>query len=330
MNSYIDQFKNKTVVIIGDLVLDEYWFGGIDRISREAPVLILDYEYAMHSLGGAANAAHNIASLGATVIPIAVIGSDASGKTMQTILREKNILLDGLITDDAVTTPTKIRVMAGCLHTAKQQVLRIDRRSKEIVSHTIEQSIIQRIKTLIGNADAVLISDYALGTLSPSVIEMLSQSAREMDIPFVVDSRTNVCAYHHVSIVTPNEEEAARALHMPITEDNVEHATRMLRERVDADAALITMGKAGMALATKHHFVRIPAVGPQEAMDVTGAGDTVCAVLTLARASGASYDDAARLANIAASEVVMHRGTAVVTPEQLKELVEKYSSIDQA
>lgn len=324
MHSCIDQFKNKTVIIIGDLVLDEYWFGGIERISREAPVLILDYEYAMHSLGGAANAAHNIASLGATVIPISVIGTDASGKTMQTMLHEKNILLDGIIADDAVITPTKIRVMAGCLHTAKQQVLRIDRKSKEHVGHILEQAIVHRIRTLIDKADAVLISDYALGTLSPSVIEMLSYYARETTIPFVVDSRTNVCAYHHVSIVTPNEEEAARALHMPITEENVEHATRMLRERVDADAALITMGKAGMALGTKHHCVRIPAVGPQEAMDVTGAGDTVCAVLTLARASGASYDDAARLANIAASDVVMHRGTAVITPEQLKTLVEQY------
>ena len=326
-NEIIKKFKTKKILVIGDLVLDEYWYGKIERASREAPVLILDYEYKTPSLGGAANAINNIASLDAKVFAISAIGNDESSKTMFEIFRKKAVDLSGVILENYLHTSTKIRFMAGCLHTTKQQVLRLDKKSKEKLSLATEKKIIENLKKSLAKVDAVLISDYGLGTLTKRIIEFLNKEAKTKKIPFVLDSRYNLRDYKNITIAAPNEEEAARALEKSSIEKETAFAdVKDLKNILKSDAGLITLGKEGMVLNFGKKCVKIDAVGSKESVDVTGAGDTVCAVLTLALASGADFEEASSLANAAASSVVMQRGTAVVTYNELCSLVDKYLS----
>ncbi|MCP4482673.1 MAG: carbohydrate kinase [bacterium] len=325
MKKIIDQFANKKVLVIGDLVLDEYWFGNIGRVSREAPVLILNYDSKEHSLGGAANALNNIAALGAEVFPISAIGDDESSATLFKIFKKIKINTQGIIKENYLHTPTKIRFMAGCLHTAKQQVLRVDKESQEKLKRTTELQLIENFKKILPKVDAVLISDYGIGNLSPLVIEFLNEQALVKKVPFVLDSRYNLSAYKNITLAAPNEEEAASTLNkLVITEDTVFNDTKNLEKILNANAGLITLGKEGMALTVNDKNIKIDAVGSKDCVDVTGAGDTVCGVLTLALAANAGIEVACRLANAAASQVVMQRGTATVSYHNISKLIDKY------
>ncbi|MFH1715130.1 MAG: PfkB family carbohydrate kinase [Elusimicrobiota bacterium] len=319
-NGIIDSFKGKKVLVIGDLVLDEYWHGITGRVSREAPVLILDYEGKTCTLGGAANAINNAASLGANVIPISVLGSDPAADTIIDMFKSSGINCDGIINDKDVITPTKVRVMAGCMHTARQQVLRIDKQFKDDFSENLKKRIIETINKYSKWADVIIVSDYGIGVISPVVVEAINELGGK-GIPVIVDSRYSLNSFRNILIATPNEDEAGDALQKNINNNNAEESARSLAAALKSKAMLITMGREGMALFDGKDYHKLPIVGSSDIVDVTGAGDTVVAVISLAYTAGVPWLDAAKLANAAASIVVMHRGSAVVSPMELKKIM---------
>ena len=311
------------LVVVGDLVADEFIYGRIDRVSREAPVLILRYDSTEIVPGGAGNAASNAAALGARVEVIGVAGTDDAGRRLIESMPER-ANLRGIARPARYVTPIKTRILAGGIHSSKQQVVRIDRagsRPGPEMLAGLERGLARAIR----RADAVIVSDYGGGLATPAFWQRALAAARPRKPPIaLIDSRYSLTGFTGMTACTPNESEVEAVLGIRINDDRalLEQAGRQLLARLRCQAVLITRGGRGMALfeagrPTDH----IPIVGSDQVADVTGAGDTVIATFAVALAAGASFVEAARLANYAGGLVVMKRGTATVSAAELRDAV---------
>jgi rfaE bifunctional protein kinase chain/domain len=317
-------FSKQTICVVGDFVLDEFASCEISRVSREAPVLILRHRRTEAYPGGAANAVNNLADLSAKVIPVGVVGTDPGGGALLDHFRRKRVNTSGIITARNWPTTTKTRFLAGWTHTTEQQVLRVDREPTETLEDKLQSAIERKARRFAKQADAVLISDYGLGAATPALVRKLSAKR------IMLDSRYRLREYANAKITaaTPNEPELESAYQTRIGSNTVkldEVGGRAVRE-LGLEALVVARGKDGMAVfengaGGSRPARHIPIYGSDAPVDVTGAGDTVIAVFTLAVAAGASYFEAAHLANYAGGIVVMKRRTATVTREELESVL---------
>lgn len=311
------------VAVFGHPVLDRYLYGVTHRISREAPVLIVREESEALYLGGAGNTAANLAGLGASTFMVGPRGDDREGAQLTELFEAQGVDARGLLAGTAASTVTKTRVLAGGLHTTRQQMLRIDRESDEPPSEAACERLLEAALSTLDHVDAVIVSDYGEGALL-DVWLPAARAARQRGLPVVADSRHSIMRFEGVSAVTPNEPEAEAALGLTIrTPARALDAARALRERLGLDAALLTRGKEGMVVATADGAEALPAVGG-DAVDVTGAGDTVAATLAAGLAVGAPTVEAAWLANLAASVVVQKTGTVAISLSELDAAAEAH------
>lgn len=312
-------FASKKVLIIGDIVADQYLNGTISRVSREAPVFILRHDETTTLPGAAANAAANVASLGGTPILIGAIGSDLNGELLRGSLSTRGVDLSSVVIGDSIKTTTKLRVLAGGQHAVHQQVIRIDYENRSEFPADVQQKMIENIAAADVSADAIIISDYNYGVADSTVFAAAMECSRKRGIPLVVDSRFRLAEFQGATAATPNQEEAEQLLGINYDSRSVEE----LRERFGYEALLITNGNKGMRLyESGRPFSQIDAVGSLDPVDVTGAGDTVIAAFALGLASGISFVDSARLANHAGGLVVMKKGTATVSTTELINSIE--------
>ena len=320
----IDAFSKVRVLCAVDLVADEYVYGQISRVSREAPVLILDYDETRIVPGGGGNAVNNIAALGGRPSTIGVVGKDPAGRDLVAALRRSKVDVTAVLREPDYHTPTKTRILAGGVHAGKQQVVRIDRKTRVSVTPEVNKHLDGAVKDLLPRADVVMVSDYDYGLITPDFGNALARRAASLRKQAVLDSRYSILAYSGFASATPNEPEVEAALGVSIGNDDakLEDAGRKLMTKLRVQALLMTRGKDGMALfeprrATQH----IPIYGSDAIADVTGAGDTVISAYTLALGAGASFHEAAVLANYAGGIVVMKRGTATVSRVELADAV---------
>ncbi len=314
----IDKFKGARVLIVGDLIMDHFIWGDVSRISPEAPVPVVDVKSESILLGGSANVVNNIHNLGGNCVVTGIVGDDSDGKSLRKSLSGKKISTRGIIVDPERPTTIKTRIIAH-----SQQVVRFDREKREKIDGTTLEKVLRFIKRAVKTVDLVIISDYAKGLISPGLVEEITTLAAKSNIPVVVDPKVEHFGYYKdVTVITPNNLEASRSSGVEISDDHSLHlAGETLLKRTGAEALLITRGEHGMSLFEKDgDRTHIPTVA-QEVYDVSGAGDTVIGVLGLALASGASFREAAVLANFAAGIVVGKVGTATVTMEELKAAV---------
>ena len=311
----LDGLAGRSVLIIGDLMLDHFVIGRVDRISPEAPVPIVHFDHEQYRMGGAANVAHNVTAMGGRASTIGIVGDDADARRLVDELSRAGIGTDGIITDSNRCTTRKLRVVT----TRNQQVARVDYESDTEASGALEASVIGKIVELAKTADAILVSDYLKGTISRGVAKATVDAGRARRIPVLVDPKVpHIDYYAGASVITPNHHEAESVTHMRIrSADEARDAARRFRERAGCDSVLITRGEHGMWLLTPETEMALPAEA-REVADVTGAGDTVIGALALALAAGASLPDAARLANRAAGIVVGKFGPATVSLDELK------------
>lgn len=329
----LEQFPNCTVAVLGDLVADRYVFGRTSRVSREAPVLILNYEWDRVLLGGGGNAAHNVRSLGGIVYPIGVTGDDLPGFTLMGLLQEKGIDTRGVLVEEGRQTATKTRILAGGHHatTARQQIVRIDRAPTDPLSPQTLQRLLACLEESVAKCRALLVSDYSLGVVKGPVVDAVNSIAARGDLLVTVDSRRNLLNFKNPTAVTPNEPEVDGSLGMETRDDNIALAGATLLEKTGARGVLITRGNKGMALFERgQEPVFINIYGGDEVADVTGAGDTVIGTFTLALVAGATMAEAAMLANYAGGIVVMKSGTGTVSLEELQQAVETDATAEAA
>jgi D-glycero-beta-D-manno-heptose-7-phosphate kinase len=321
----IERLNKGRILVIGDLAIDEMVYGSVDRLSREAPVLILRHNRTDIILGAAANAAHNLASLGAVTYSVGVMGADYNAGFLQQALKDANIRLDGLLVDEERPTTTKSRISGTVNQSVTQQVVRIDREDRSPLSPALQKALLDRVEALAPHVDALLLSDYGLGVFTPDVIAGCLALADRFELPVAVDSQGELSLFSGATIMTPNQPEAEQNLKRKLHgDDDFLNSGLQLLQQAEAKNLLITRGQDGMVLyegATGcAHF--IPVFNPSEVFDVTGAGDTVVATLTLALATGSSLLQAAVLGNLAASLVVRHYGCATTTPQALSQALE--------
>jgi rfaE bifunctional protein kinase chain/domain len=319
LTAIVRRFPQSKVVVVGDLVADQFLYGEISRVSREAPVLILRYERTETTPGGAANCASNLAALDARASIIGVLGEDDAGTALLEKLRASRVECDRLITSPSSRTTTKVRVLAGQIHSTRQQVIRIDYEGQPLADEELRAQLRSRMRAEVESADAVIISDYNYGLADAEMVEAIREATRERGIPVLVDSRFGLTRFTGLTSATPNEDEVEHVLGRQLKDvEQLEAAGAALREQLGFHALLITRGARGMLLLEAGaEALHIEAVGAREAMDVTGAGDTVIATYALALASGATFADAAHLANHAGGLVVMKRGTATINRQEL-------------
>jgi rfaE bifunctional protein kinase chain/domain len=320
----VESFPKLTITVLGDLVADEFVFGEISRVSREAPVLILKHRDRTVVPGGGANAVYNLADLGVNVLPVGIVGTDEPGKLLIKAFRHKHIPVTGVLRDKSFTTVTKTRILAGMTHSSRQQVVRIDREpTGEPTQHLKRELIIAAIN--YGRAsDALLISDYGYGAASPQIVNAVRQKG-SLRIPLTLDSRYRLLEYSGATAATPNEPEIEEALGIKIGQDwsRLTRAGEQVMGQMNLQSLVITRGRDGLvAFNQRHKPVDIPIHGSDEVADVTGAGDTVIATFTAALAAGATTEEAAHLANYAGGIVVMKRGTATVSQSELLHILE--------
>ena len=316
----LDRFAGARIAVIGDLVADEFVYGETDRISREAPVLIVRYESSELKAGGGANAVANLCALGARVLPVGIVGDDEIGRRLRALLEEQGADVSGVLVAPGRPTATKTRVLAGGKNTRRQQMIRIDRDGPGAPA----PDLIVKLQKLLGEAaqraDAVLVSDYGLGLLAPPLVETVCALARAGRI-VCADARYGLSQYRGVALAKPNEVELEQAAGRRIGDDPqaLEDAGRGLLRTLGCGALLVTRGRSGMALLRAGvPTALLPVHGSHDAVDVTGAGDTVMAASTLSLACGADALDAARLANVAGALKVQKAGTATVTVAELR------------
>jgi rfaE bifunctional protein kinase chain/domain len=319
----VEMFPQVTVTVLADLVADEFIFGEISRVSREAPVLILKHRERAVVPGGGGNAICNLADLGVNVLPVGVVGDDEPGRLLLQRLRHKKIPTSGIFKVKGYTTVTKTRILAGMTHTNRQQVVRVDREPEAGPGSHIERELVLAAREYVRASDGVLLSDYGYGAVTPEIFEQVRGAAK--NIPISLDSRYRMLQYRGVTAATPNEPEVEEALGLKIGTDleKLFAAGRTVIERMKLQSLVITRGRDGMvAFERRHKPVAIPIFGTDQVTDVTGAGDTVIASFTAALAAGADTESAARLANYAGGIVVMKRGTATVSQKELLEAID--------
>jgi rfaE bifunctional protein kinase chain/domain len=320
LRSILDRFAGARIAVVGDLVADEYLYGETERVSREAPVLIVRYESSDLKPGCGANAVANLCALGARVLPVGLVGDDATGARLRQLLEEAGADISGVLSMPGVSTATKTRVLAGGKNTRRQQMLRIDRDGPGAPPAALLARLLRAVKEAARNADAVMVSDYGAGLLSPPVVEAVLGLARQGHV-VCADSRYGLSQYRGVTQAKPNEVELEQLAGRPLGGDlgAIEEAGRELLRSLSASSLLITRGRAGMLLLRPGApAAALPVHGSSTAVDVTGAGDTVMAANTLGIACGADPVQAARLANVAGSLVVQKPGTATVSAGELR------------
>lgn len=321
----IANFSGKRVLVIGDMVADEYLIGDPKRISREAPVLILDLNEERTVPGGAANVAVNARTLGAEILLTGVVGNDLPGQRLRKALDDLGMYQEGLITDTTRPTSTKTRIMAGSTQIVRQHIVRVDRVDTSEVGEPCRGQIIDYIQRILPTVDAVMLSDYENGMISPAVLECCLPLARQLGKVIVVDSHEKLFRFQGVTALTPNQPEAERTTGITITNENeLNEAGRQLLAGSNAQSILLTRGSEGMSLfVAGEKPLHLPVFPlnhhPIEIVDTNGAGDTVAATFTLALTAGASFAEAAYLANAAAALVVRRLGCASNTPQELME-----------
>lgn len=317
----VRSFRDRRVLVVADLVADEFVYGRVQRISREAPVLILQYEAAEVRLGGGANAVHNIRTLGGTPLPLGLIGRDGHGARLRALLRKKGIATSMVAAAGGYVTPVKSRILGGGVHSTKQQIVRIDRSGSSPPAASAARAVARRLRRFRGRLDAILVSDYGFGLVTPELVRAAVALARRRRVPITVDSRFALLGFRGMTAVTPNEPEVEDALGIRIGHDleKLESAGRALLRRLGVKAVLVTRGSDGMALfEPARPTLHIPIHGSDQVADVTGAGDTVIATFTLALAAGATPAEASLLANCAGGIVVMKHGTSTVSAAELR------------
>lgn len=317
----VDQFPRQTILVVGDFVVDEFVFGDISRVSREAPVLILRHRQTQLLPGGGANAVNNLADLGAKVLPVAAVGDDDAGAALVSYFRAKRVPTSGLVRAGGWRTPAKTRFLAGWPHTTCQQVLRMDREPSPSLPGPTAKMLVQKARQRLPGASAVLVSDYGYGSATPAALQAVRGRGR-WTVPVALDSRYRLQEYAGLGLTaaTPNEAEVEAACHERVGPDTgrLERLARRMVSRMKVGALVVTRGRDGMLVFERGNEPQSLAIfGSDQALDVTGAGDTVIAVLTLALAAGATVLEAAQLANYAGGIVVMKRGTATVTRAEL-------------
>ncbi len=325
LRAAIDRFPAKSVVVVGDLIADEYIYGKPARISREAPVLILRFTEREARLGGAANASHNAHALGARVTPIGVVGRDAAGAEMLDLLRRAGITSEGVVAEAGRTTPVKTRIMAGGYQSTRQQVVRVDHEPHAGPEPATEDALVARLAALGARADAILVSDYGYGSVTPRLFQEVQALAKRTGAIVTVDSRYDLPRFRGATAATPNGPEVEQLTGMSVDDElTLEKAGRQLLDRLESRYLLVTRGSRGMALLEREGGTTlIPVFGSDEIADVTGAGDTVISAFTLALASGARPVEAAQIANVAGGIVVMKRGTAAVDRRELLDALDR-------
>jgi D-glycero-beta-D-manno-heptose-7-phosphate kinase len=319
LREIINRFNGKRVVVFGDLVADVFVYGEIARVSREAPVLVLNHRQTQVVPGGGANAIHNLRALGAKPHPVGVVGDDAEGRQLLEHFSKLGIDTSGISVTKSYRTPSKMRILAGAVHAQRQQIVRMDSGSP-LQDDKVRSAAERKLKAALRDADALLVSDYGYALATPEIVA----NARRKPVTTTIDSRFSLMSFSQLTAATPNEPEVEAALGISIGNDakKLEWAGRTLLRKLNHEAVLITRGKDGMALFERgKKTAHIPIHGSDEVADVTGAGDTVIATFTLALAAGASYFEAARLANYAGGIVVMKYGTRPVTYQELDETV---------
>src|SRR6266851_5454000 len=327
LRKIIESFPKVTITVLGDLVADEFVYGEISRVSREAPVLILKHRERTVVPGGGANAVNNLADLGVNVLPVGAIGDDEPGRLLLRFFRHKRIPVSGVLKDKSYTTVTKTRILAGMTHNTRQQVVRVDREPENPPNQHLTRELFLAAREYLRASDALLVSDYGYGSASPTIVNALRQTGRRRAaVPLILDSRYRLLEYSGATAATPNEPEVEAALGVRIGQDweKVTEAGLQVMERMSLQSLLITRGRDGMvAFDQRHAPVDIPIFGSDQVADVTGAGDTVIAAFSAALAAGATTEEAAQLANYAGGIVVMKRGTATVSREELLHAIEQ-------
>jgi len=320
LQEIIKRFAEQRIVILGDAIADKFLHGSISRVSREAPVFILRHQHTETLPGGAANCAMNLVALGAHVSLISVTGDDESGSELRAKLEAAGVDIEGVVVSDKVQTTTKVRILAGQSHSSKQQVIRIDYEGASLGDEAVRSAILKKLEQAFKGANGIVISDYNYGVVDTRAAELIRKTA---DVPVLVDSRFRLSEFTGFTAATPNQEEVENLAGVSISStEDLESAAQELKTRLGHHALLVTRGNQGMTLLEGDAApVHIRAVGAQQAVDVTGAGDTVIATFALALASGASFAHAAHLANYAGGLVVMKRGTATVSASELEHAI---------
>ncbi len=334
LRKLVESFPKLTVTVLADLVADEFVFGEISRVSREAPVLILKHRDRKVVPGGGANAICNLADLGVNVLPVGIVGDDEPGKLLLRAFRHKRIPVSGVFKDKSYTTVTKTRILAGFAHTAGQQVVRLDREPTEGPNSHLRRELVLAAREYTRASDALLVSDYGYGAATPTLLNVIREKRGIDKVPVTLDSRHRMLEFSGITAATPNESEVETVLGIRIGTDNDNDWERLVAAgdqiagAMNLESLLITRGKDGMVVFPRRHKpVDIPIYGSDEVADVTGAGDTVIATFTAALAAGATSEEAAHLANYAGGIVVMKRGTATVSQQELLEALDKTAPV---
>lgn len=326
LRKIVEAFPKVTVTVLGDLVADEFVFGEISRVSREAPVLILKHRDRKVVPGGGANAICNLADLGVNVLPVGVVGDDEPGRQLLRAFRHRRVAVSGVLKDKSYATVTKTRILAGFAHTSGQQVVRLDREPAEAPNAHLRRELILAARQYAQASDALLVSDYGYGAATPSLLQAIREKRGLDKVPVTLDSRHRMLEFSGITAATPNEPEVEEILRIRIGNDweRLVTAGEQLMDKMNLESLLITRGKDGMvAFPRRHKPLDLPIYGSDQVADVTGAGDTVIATFTAALAAGAGTEEAAQLANYAGGIVVMKRGTATVSQQELLEALEK-------
>lgn len=314
----IPRLAGHTVLVLGDLFLDEYLIGQAERLSREAPIPVLAFRRRMHLPGGAANPAHNVTALGSRAYNVGVVGDDPEGEQLVRALQEAGIQTEGVVVDPDRPTTLKTRILAEGMFTFPQQIARIDRQVRQPVRGHVESAVLRHLEALVPRSDVVLISDYKSGVVTSTTIERARSLARRHAKLLTVDSQGDLYHFTGFDLVRAHRRDAQASLGCPLVrESDFEEAGVQLLHDLDAQAVVISRGADGMSLSTPEGYWHIPAANRSDVFDVTGAGDTVIAVLSLALVAGATPLAAAALASYAAGLVIRKLGNATPTPDEL-------------
>ena len=324
----VRRFPERKLLIVGDSIADKFLYGSISRVSREAPVFILRHELTETVPGGAANCALNLAALGANVSLISIAGNDEAGRALREKLSAAGVNVDGLLLSDKIQTTTKVRILAGHAHANKQQVIRVDYEDGPLKDPALRETLNNSLRTSVAHADAVIISDYNYGLVDSESTRLIREAQQTRRMPVLVDSRFRLSDFSGFTAATPNEDEVEQLIGEPVdSTTKLESSATRLKRELQYRALLVTRGRRGMMLLADDDLpVHIPAVGAEQAVDGTGAGDTVIATFALALASDSSFAEAAQLANHAGGLVVMKRGTASVSAAELEQSINDVKS----
>jgi len=322
--SLLDAFATRRIAVVGDFLLDQYMLGTTSRVSREAPIVVVDYMETVNHPGGAANAAQNVTALGGRALAVGVVGGDREGDALATLLEERGVDAEGLLASRNAATSLKLRIMAGEMNAQKQQVARVDRSHRVVLDGAERTRLLASLEAAASSCDALLLADYGLGVVVDDVAARAIETCRERRVPVVVDSRYRALSFRGATVATPNEVEAMTALGLEHEADLLDGARmREALSNAGVESIVVTRGSKGMIVCDQRgHVDAIGIAGSNQATDVTGAGDTVSAVVALSLSAGATLSEAARMATFAASVVVMKRGTATATPAEVRAAIE--------